>query len=404
MKRVSTLYGNEDHQVIKGKRLFEFPKNFMLDILSNGLKRYFSKQIPVKKVRNFLFVQCVPFLGTALSITPVFETIRKRFPEGHIAAVCSDMVYQVLKYNPNIDEIYTVPHSGEILPKATFPFLKLRKERAKYDCLIGFSSRFRDSFLSFLTRVKYRISFDSPHGFLYSLTIPYSSRLSVVENNLRLLRIFDELPESIDSEPKMYFSEKEILFVEEFFKRKKIDRNGLVMAIQTQSRDEKPNRWFDERFARLADEIVDTFDANIIFTGASGEIQNIERIREKMAHPSFSAAGETDIPQLSALLSLCDLLITLDTGVMHVGRGVGVPMVIIACAYQPRHLWLPIGTDKHVVLIKDNLPCARCFKDSCATRECMRAITVEEVFAAVECQINRFTRKYKREGKKDGNA
>src|SRR5579859_6339862 len=113
-------------------------------------------------------------------------------------------------------------------------------------------------------------------------------------------------------------------------------------------------------------------------------------MRRQLRAPAYSAAGRTDIPRLAALLGLCDLLVTLDTGTMHVGRAVGVPMVVIAPAKNPAHEWLPIGK-KHIrILMRKDIPCARCGKTYCATRECMDEIGVPEVVEAIKAHLTEF--------------
>ncbi len=368
-------------------------KDITLDLLSKILRRYFKKEIPLEKVRNLLFIRFEPHLGSIMCSTPIFESIRKRFPNGRIGAICDDMNYQILKYNPNIHEIYTAPNPDRNFLKTVRFFLRFRKqEKGRYDCIIADlgNSNFRYCLPTLLAGIRYRISFEGRHDFLYNLTVSYTWQQSIIERNLNLLSIFNRLPVPTDREAKIYFSEHEIAFVERFFKRNGADEGKLNVAMQTQSKDEKPNRWYDDRFAELADMIIERFDANIIFIGSMDQVQNIEQIRGKMAYPSVSAAGETDIPQLAAMLSICDLMVTLDTGTMHVGRAVEVPMVIIGSAYQPSHLWLPIGIDRHVILRKGDLFCALCSKDYCSSRECMKQITVAEVFAAVEHQVRRF--------------
>jgi len=379
------------HRMILKTPFLRGVKDLILNLLGRFFKRYFAKKVPLEQMRNFLFIRFEPHLGSVVCTSSIFEGNRKVLPDIHVGVVCDEMNYELLKYNPNINDFYLAPNPIKNFIGALLGFFRLRTEAREYDCIITDlgNSRFTYLLLTLLTGIKYRIGFGGVNDFLFNRTASYSAHESIIERNLNLLGIFAEFPVAFNGEPKLYFSKNESEFVDNFVKKNNINRENMIIAVQSQSKDNKPNRWFADRFTALADRLIKTFSANIIFTGSINDVQKIEHIKSKMIHTSTSAAGKTTILQLGALLSMCDLFITLDTGSMHVGRAVGVPMVIIGCAYQSSHLWLPVKNGKHIILKKDNIHCALCYKDYCFTRECMKQITVDEVFEAVKAQIDR---------------
>jgi ADP-heptose:LPS heptosyltransferase len=380
------------HRTILKTPFLRSVKDFILSLLGRSLKRYFAKEVPLEQMKNFLFIRFELHLGSIVCTSPIFEGIRKVLPDIHIGVVCDEMNYELLKYNPNINDFYLAPNPDKNFIGALLAFFRLRTEARKYDCIIADlgNSQFRYLVPTLLTGLKYRIGFGGGHDFFFNLTASYLLHESIIERNLNLLSIFNGAPIIIHAEPKLYFSEDESEFVENFFKKNNIDRESMIVAIQTQSKDEKPNRWFAYRFAELADKLVESYDACIIFTGAQYDEEKVDQIRASMVHTSITAAGKITILQLASLLNICDLFITVDTGSMHVARSVQVPMVIIGCAYQSSHLWLPVKDDKHIIIKKDNIECAMCYKDYCFSRECMKQITVSEVFEAAIVQIGRF--------------
>jgi ADP-heptose:LPS heptosyltransferase len=370
-------------------------KDLILSLLGRFYERYFSREVHLEQMRNFLFIRFEPYLGSIVCTSSIFEGIRRVLPDIHIGVVCDERNYEFIKYNPNIDDFYFVPNLGKNFIGALIGFFRMRMEARKYDCIVADlgNSQFRYLLPTLLTAIKYRIGFKGGHDFLFNLTASYSSHESYIERNLNLLGIFAEVPIVFDGKPKLYFSKDESAFVEKLFSKNNINRENPIIAMQTQSRDRKPNRWFADRFTALADKLIEKYGANIIFLGSRDEVEKIEQIRSKMIHASTSVAGETSILQLAVLLNRCDLFITLDTGSMHVGRSAGVPMVIIGCAYQSSHIWLPINENGHIIIKKDNIDCAMCYKEYCPTRECMEQITVDEVFKAVKTQIDRIQQK-----------
>jgi ADP-heptose:LPS heptosyltransferase len=344
----------------------------------------------VASARRFLFLQYETALGTAVMATPVFAALRKAVPDAFIAVACSGLPGEVLKHNPNIDEIHHTPHPRREWPAAARVFLTtLRRKRRRFDCvaLDSGNRQFRYSLLAFMTGVRSRVGFDFA-GNLNHESISYDADRSILANNLSLLTLFGR--RFGETEPAVFFSPTEARAMQQFFHENRIAESGLIVAIQTQTSGGEPNQWYDDRFVEVAEELYAARRAQMIFLGAPHEQERVEKLRSRLRCPSFSAVGRTDIPGLAALLSRCDLLLTLDTGTMHVGRAVGVPMVVIAPAKNPVHEWLPVGQKRFRVLIRKDIGCARCGKNFCATRECMDEISAGEVTAAIHEQLAEF--------------
>src|SRR5215813_5869126 len=164
----------------------------------------------------------------------------------------------------------------------------------------------------------------------------------------------------------------------------------MPRSATTQTSGGEPNQWFDDRFIALADSLYQQTGVQIIFLGTKSEVSRVETLRHRLRSPSFSAAGCTDIPALAALLSGCDLLVTLDTGTMHVGRAVRVPMVVLAPGKNPEHEWLPLAAEQIRVLRRADVDCTPCRTNPCVGRECMLRIQVPEVLEAILAHLQKF--------------
>lgn len=364
--------------------------NRVLGLPRSWIKRRIKQSANLRQARRFLIFQYETALGAAVNATPMFEAIRMIVPYAHVAVACSGLTYEILKYNPHIDAIYLTPHPQKNYVRTILFFLnEIRKQRNAFDCLVLDSSsrRFRLSLLALLTGVHCRIGLKHDRD-LHHYSIDYDPNLSFLSNNLRIITLLGKNPEK--TEPSVFYSERDLRFGMEFLSKQTINPRGLLIAIQSQTSGGQPSQWYDERFAKVADNLHEELDAQVLFVGTESERLGIERIRKKMRRPSYSAAGMTDIPRLAAILCMCDLLITVDTGTMHVGRAVQVPMVIIAAAWQPAHEWLPIGMERFFVIRRSQIHCAHCRLFFCATRECMGEISTDEVISAAHLQLSRF--------------
>jgi ADP-heptose:LPS heptosyltransferase len=150
-------------------------------------------------------------------------------------------------------------------------------------------------------------------------------------------------------------------------------------------------RWPVERFAELADRMRQRWpNMFVILTGQPHERPLIREFTARYRGPAADATGFGEIARTAALLSLCDLLVSNDTGVMHVGAAMGAPTVGIFGPAAPQR-WAPIGPRAVAVYTGAACsPCAETYRgldppdcDNPDRMVCLRAISVEMVFAAV---------------------
>jgi lipopolysaccharide heptosyltransferase II len=140
-------------------------------------------------------------------------------------------------------------------------------------------------------------------------------------------------------------------------------------------------RWPAERFARLADQLSQKDGLRVILVGGADEVRLIHEVRRQMKQDALNLVGATSLRQLAALLRRVSLLVTNDSGPMHLAAALGTPVVALFGPTDPRRVG-PYG-EGHCVLRKA-VDCSRCSRGHCARAgACMKAIEVEEVAAAV---------------------
>jgi heptosyltransferase-2 len=151
-------------------------------------------------------------------------------------------------------------------------------------------------------------------------------------------------------------------------------------------------RWAADRYAALVRQLRDDGAGVVVFGGPQE--------RELTAHvargAAFDAGGRTDLPLLAGALADCDLLVTNDSGPMHLAAAVGTRTVSLWGAGDPL-ITGPLG-ERNLLVRHPELPCVPCVKNRCprsgpgyfladAERECMGLITVNEVRAAVRSTV-----------------
>ncbi|MEW6221399.1 MAG: glycosyltransferase family 9 protein [Thermodesulfobacteriota bacterium] len=158
-----------------------------------------------------------------------------------------------------------------------------------------------------------------------------------------------------------------------------LDQGRPLVAINPMAKwDSK--LWPLSRFAAVATRLTTELGAAVVFTGGPEDQGAIASIQGQMATPAPSLAGRTSLRQLAELYRRCRLVVSTDTGPMHMAAAVERPVVAI---FGPTAPWRtgPFGPG-HRVLRPEGLACAPCFKRVCRQPACMEATSVEMVVQA----------------------
>lgn len=340
------------------------------------------------KARRFLFLHYETSLGAAVLATPVFEMLKRLVPEASIAVAASGVSYQVLKDNPYIDKVYETPHPLKNFGAALWYFLTvIRKQRHSYDCIVCNveSGRLKITLLGLLSGIRWRIGYEGSIRFFHR-SLTRCPGASFIAENLRVLELLGYKCEEL--EPKMFFTQRDLEFAQDFLKKNEIVEHqpiiGMITQTQTssgQTSGYEPNSWFSERFVELSAVLIHRYKAQLIFVGAQCDQSEVEKIRRLVKERTFSAVGLTNISQLAALFTQCDFAITVDTGAFHVARAVRLPCVVIGHSASPRFEWLPKPSPLFEILRREEVCCRQ---RACIKRECMAAINVKDVIAAFD--------------------
>lgn len=163
-----------------------------------------------------------------------------------------------------------------------------------------------------------------------------------------------------------------------------IDRGEPFFVLVTRSR--WPTKlWNDAKFILLADELTSTQKMRPVLVGGAPDKKELEAMKERIKGGAVTLAGETDLAELAALFNLSSLVVTLDSGPMHIAAAADAKVVALFGPTAPQRTG-PY-TSKSVI-VRRGLDCSPCFKRRCADVLCMTGITVEEVKAAALNLLN----------------
>ncbi len=330
-------------------------------------------------------------IGDVVHTLPALESIRAAYPESHITWLVEENAQDIIRGHPCLDYIIVSKRKrwmrgllrrrtclqtlGEIIS-----FIKELRDR-KYDLVIDFQGLFKSGILTILSGGKRRIGYDKTREFSY---VFLNERIPPCDPDLHAVDRYLNLAGNLGGEVSgpgslIPVAKKDVAYVKEFLGNNGIYGSHRIIAVHPGS-GWATKLWDQEKFGPLCDRIIDAFDTRIIFTGDKNDRSMIEKITSEMRGKVFNSAGMLSLRELAHLLSLADLMITTDTGPMHIASAMDTPVVAI---FGPTAPWRtgPYG-EGHTV-IRSDLACSPCFKKKCDTKRCMGEIAVDDVFSAV---------------------
>ena len=328
-------------------------------------------------------------IGDVVLSTAILPSLREFYREAKIHFMVESPGKEILENNPYVDHIIVLPLKewGE-LPRlkawlAGLRFLK-RVRKEKYDIVFDLFGNPRSAFITWITGAPLRVGF-SFRGRKYAYNkrvVPRGGEVHEVEFNLDALRALN-IP-VVKVSPLFPISKKEKDFIDRWIKKNGFEKSFLVGLNPWGSWEAK--RWGLEKFAALADRLVETYQAKVVVLWGPGEREHAEKVKALARHPVF-IAPQTSLKQLAALLFRCQLVVANDSGPMHIAAAVGTKTVGI---FGPTRWQLqgPYGED-HGVAYKKGLACLGCNRLSCEKMTCMKDLSVDEVMEVVEKVVGR---------------
>jgi ADP-heptose:LPS heptosyltransferase len=330
---ISLLQRNPTRRQESNKMLFR-----LLSTLESVMRRRAKPEAVVKQV---LILEYLLPLGCCVHLTPVFEALRRCRPDVKIILATRGLNIPLNRHSPWIDVLLETPDPFTDLP-STVRSLRAQLKRLDLhpDCVLTGASdrRTRIALLALLSSRGWRGGFTLKPA-LYQRPLDYDPALSLIRNNLRLTEFFG--CSSPPLEPNVALNRHDIQHAAALLSAG--NPHGLPLAVLiTQNSGGQSTGWHTERWVEVIHAAVDRGLA-VIYAGTSGEAAAIEAIINAADNKGTSIAGSTTVAQLAAVLAQSDIVITLDTGPMHVGRAIGVPMVVLGPSWQKPVEWLPLG-------------------------------------------------------------
>ncbi|MEP6699110.1 MAG: lipopolysaccharide heptosyltransferase II [Verrucomicrobiota bacterium] len=344
--------------------------NFLLTPYKRGI--YVPPEMPATDLKPFrILIRGSNWLGDSIISMRAVRAIKAGRPDAHITIAAPAIVAAVWKLLPEVDEVIA------LTSRSIFTAVKAIRRQQPFDVAILFPGSLRSALEVWLAGVPRRVGYAGHHRrWLLNQLIPDRSTGGPIEHEVHH---YLEIARSVGAPT----SPVETLVTATPPLR---DSTPIKIALCPGAEYGPAKRWLPERFAEVAAEVAAQQSVEWILFGTSGDQKTGEVIAAALGSLCTNRIGLTTLEELIAELRQCALLLTNDTGTMHLATLLGVPVVAIFGSTEPR-LTGPLGPDHRV--LRHHVECSPCFLRECPIDfRCMKAVSAEEVSSAVLGLLN----------------
>lgn len=346
-----------------------------------------------------ILVRATNWVGDGVMSLPALETLRERFPTSEIVLVVKPWVADLYLHHPAVNRSIVYDAAGEHHGPRGLSKLVEQIRAEHFDLAVLFQNAFHAAWMAWRSRIPVRIGYGlEGRGFLLTDSVPVPSpALYGHQSNYYLQLLFRA--GLVDRVAPVETIRLDVENSEKVWAARQVKSLGLggprfLVGLTPGAAFGPAKRWLLDRYAKLADRLIGALNADVLIFGSPAEKPLAEEIAHDMGHTPVVMTGETTLRQLMALLVQCRLVITNDSGPMHLAAALGLPVVAVFGSTDENATG-PVSPLARVV--RHPVACSPCGLRECPIDfRCMKGVTVDEVHRTALGLVKEFGVTYER--------
>jgi heptosyltransferase II len=335
-----------------------------------------------------IIVRMPNWIGDLIMALPILEDLKKYYPNANLTAMCKSPLCELLKKDPHIDELFCFHKAQNFFQRRKENKNLIGKLKAgEYDLAVLLTNSFSSAWWFYQAHIPYRLGYESHfRSFLLNIKIPFSKEKNLQHQVITYKQLLSPLGISISStKPTLYIDKDEKKEALTLLQQRGYVKGHKLIAIHPGATYGSAKCWLPERFEEVAKRLLNEKNTFLVFLGDYSSANLIKNICLNLNDHAINLAGATTIRQLAALIGECHLLLTNDSGPMHIAAALDIPVVALFGSTDPIKTG-PFGQEEGIIGKK--VLCSPCYKRVCPKDfRCMKEISSEEVFQAVQKRI-----------------
>jgi heptosyltransferase-2 len=330
-----------------------------------------------------ILVRATNWIGDGVMSLPALAALRASFPAAEIVLVAKPWVSELYWHLPAVSRQIVYSPAGEHEgPRGFWKFIRaLRAER--FDAAILFQNAFHAAWMAWCAGIPVRIGYARDgRSSLLTDAVEVPSAAAYGHQAYYYLHLLFRAgliakPQPVE-EIRLVLENSEKNWAAKYLQKLGLQGPRFLVGLNPGAFFGPAKRWLLQRYALLADRLVGALHADVLIFGSPAERPLAEEIARAMKHTPVILAGGTSLRQLMALLAQCHLVVSNDSGPMHLAAALGLPVLAIFGSTDERATG-PVGRRTRV--IRHPVACSPCGLRECPIDlRCMKGVTVEEVF------------------------
>jgi len=337
-------------------------------------KRILNSNYFTKKNPKIILLKTAA-IGDTILLSSIVAEIKNIYPNAEISILCSKNNLSAASFIAPPDNVIVFNISNPL--KGLCELIDL----PEYDLLLDFAPWARlNAIISFFISARLKIGFKRENmyrHYIYDLVVEHSDNIHEIENYRNILRAINILPKGLPANIEINRNKKDIVnnFLED-------NKHYIIFHPFPGGEKKELKEWPDDNWIKLGQHLVQS-GYSIVITGGKEDTERANYLARKISEDksaSFAVAGEISLSETAELIMLVGQLISVNTGIMHLGASVGANVIALNGPTSSLR-WGPLG--KKSISINAKCKCAPClslgFEYACSHGGCMSTITVNDV-------------------------
>ena len=327
-------------------------------------------------------------IGDVLLTTPLIRVLKKKFPSCRIDFVIKKQFQDIIAYHPSLTKIYTFDKKEG---RQTLKKIKAQLKEQHYDLIVDIHRNFRSIYLRTGLSAKKTATFKK-----YIL-----NRWLLVNFNInryrRIIPVYQRYIDSLQEFDVSYDNAGLDIYIPAEITQKiaaqwhdTLNNYQLIIALAPGA-SFLTKRWHTEGFINVTKHLVQKFKAAVVLFGDGQDNLTTTEIEASVKNNIFNVAGKLSLLETAALMNYCNLVVTNDTGLMHIASALKKKVVAIFGSTTEELGFFPCAANS-IVVQNNNIncrPCSHVGRHKCPKKhfKCMTDIEAQQVIEAVESML-----------------
>lgn len=312
--------------------------------------------------------------------TPVLADVRRHWPNASITAMCQSNVAPLLKYDPNINDLFSFQRASGWIPHIHHGEVVEQLRLGKYDLGILLTNSFSSAWWFWLGGVKKRVGFKgNTRSWLLSQAVAFPEKRDTQHLVITYKALLEPLGIPIsDTPPALYVSEQEQEAAWALLRNCGVVKGkNVIVGINPGAAYGTAKCWLPDRFRDVTKKLLENPDIFVIYFGDASGAPVVDEICKDMPERVINLAGKTTLRELIAIIQACNAFLTNDSGPMHIAAALKTPLLALFGSTSDVQTG-PYGSGK---VLHKHVECSPCYKRVCPIDfRCMKRIEVDEVY------------------------